>query len=230
MKRMRLPAIATAVVLAGSLLVGCGSSSTPDLSGLSATKLLAKAGTALAKEQYISLSGNITDNGGQTGLDLSYVGADSHGTITLKGAELELQTVAGKTYFKPSDSFWKAQMGANATSVIKLIKGRWIIADPTNQSFGQLIQLANKDFITKDVLAPAGTVTKGKETKINNILCIPLTTKTGTLYLDAKTARPVEIVGNGSGGTGKADFSYDKVDAPVPPATSDTVDLASLTK
>jgi hypothetical protein len=229
MKPPRIPAIATAVVLAGAVLAGCGSSSS-DLSGLSATTLLSKATTQLAKEPYITLRGDITDSGGQTGLDLSYVGDDSHGTITLKGAELELQTVAGQTYFKPSDSFWKAQMGANAVSVIKLINGRWIIADPTNQSFGQLIQLASKDFVTKDVLDPSGTVTKGKETRINDILCIPLKTKDGTLYLDAKTARPVQIVGNGSGGTGKADFSYDLVDAPTAPAKKDTVDLSSLTK
>jgi hypothetical protein len=230
MSRTRLTAILTALLLGGAALAGCGSSGGgSDLTGLSTTKLLDKAVAQVKKEKYVKISGKINDKGQETGLDLSYVGSDSHGTITLESTTLELETVAGKTYFKPSDAFWRKQMGAkNAAQVIKLINGRWIVADSSNQSFAQLIELASKDFVTKEILNPDSKVTKGKVTKVSGVECIPLETADGTLYVDKENARPVQIVGKGSEGKGTADFSYDKIDAPTAPAKDQQVDLSKL--
>jgi hypothetical protein len=232
MRPTRVLAILTALVLGGAVLAGCGGSSGgggADLSGLSTKTLLQKAVAQVKKEKYVSISGSIDDQGQQTGLALDYVGADSHGTITLEGTTLELETVGGKTWFKPSDAFWNKQMGAkSAAQVIKIINGRWIIAQASNQSFSQLIELASKDFITKEILNPDSTVTKGSVTKVKGVEVIPLKTTDGTLYIDRSNARPVQIVGNGSQGKGTATFSYDKIDAPTAPAAKDQVDLSKV--
>jgi hypothetical protein len=230
MPRTRLTALIAAALLAGSaVLAGCGSSGSDDLTGLSTSKLLDRAVAQVKKEKYVQISGKITDQGEETGLDLSYIGEESRGTITLAGATLELETVDGTTYFRPSDAFWKKQMGAkSAAQVIKVINGRWIVADAKNDSFAQLIELASKDFVTKEILDPDSKVTKGKVKKVNGVECIPLETKDGTLYVDKATARPVQIVGGGSSGKGTADFSYDKQDPPTAPAADEQVDLSKL--
>jgi hypothetical protein len=231
MRPTRLTAILTALALGGAALAGCGGSSSggKDLSDLSTTQLLDRAVAQVKKEKYVSVSGKIDDQGQETGLDLNYVGDDSRGTITLEGTTLELETVGGKTWFKPSDAFWNKQMGAkSAAQIIKIIDGRWIVAEASNQSFAQLIELASKDFVTKEILDPDSKVTKGKVTKVKGIDVIPLKTTDGTLYLDKSNARPVQIVGNGSQGKGTADFSYDKIDPPTAPAAKDQVDLSKI--
>jgi hypothetical protein len=232
MRPTRLAAILTALTLGSAALTGCGGSSSggdSDLSGLSTTKLLDRAVAQVKKEKYVSVSGKIDDQGQETGLDLDYVGADSHGTITLEGTTLELETVGGKTWFKPSAAFWNKQMGAkSAAQVIKVINDRWIVVDPANKSFAQLVELASKDFVTKEILHPESKVTKGKVTKVKGIEVIPLKTTDGTLYLDKSNARPIQIVGTGNQGKGTADFSYDKIDAPTAPAAKDQVDLSKI--
>lgn len=228
MSRNRIPAILTALLLGLALLSGCGSSK-DDLSGLSTSKLLSKASAQVKNAKYVKIAGKVENSGNETALDLSYVGKDSHGTITLGGTTLELESVDGTTYFKPSDDFWKQQMGAkNAAQIIKVIDGRWIIADPKNQNFAQLVELASRDFVTKEILKPDSKVTKGKGKSVNGVDCITLDTSSGTLYLDQENARPVQIVGKGSDGAGKADFSYGKIDAPTAPAKDEQVDLAQL--
>jgi hypothetical protein len=226
MNRMRALAILVAVLLAATGLSACGSSS--DVSGLSTTKLLAKAKTAVKKEKYVSLKGTIKQSTNETGIDLNYIAKDSHGTITVQGAGMELETVAGKTYFKPSDEFWKAQMASSASAIIKLINGRWIVADPSNSSFKQIVDIAARSFVTDQILDPAGKVKKGKEKKVNGIDCIALTTSDGTLYLDKSDGKPVQIVGTGKEASGKADFTYDKIPAPKAPSKAQTVDLSQL--
>jgi hypothetical protein len=233
MRPTRLTAMLSALALGGAVLVGCGGGGGgggggDDLSGLSTSKLLAKAVAQVKAAKYVRISGKINDQGQDTGLDLSYVGKDSRGTITLEGATVELETVGGKTWFKPSDAFWNKQMGAkSAAQVIKLVNGRWIVAAAGNQSYAQLIELASRDLITKEILDPDSKVTKGKVTKVDGVEVIPLKTTDGTLYLDKETARPVQIVGSGSS-KGTANFSYDKIDAPTAPAAKDQVDLSKL--
>jgi hypothetical protein len=230
MTRLRTPALVLALALALTGLAGCGGSSQPksDLSKLSTTQLLAKAKKQIQNEKYVSVKGKISEKGTSTGIDLNYIDDDSHGVLTINGASVEIETVSGKTYFKPSNAFWKAQMGPSASQIIKLIDGRWIIADAKNASFQQLISLASRSFVTDQILDPSAKVTKGKGKKVDGVDCIALTTSDGILYLDRSTARPVQIAGATSQTKGTADFSYDKIDKPTAPSAKDSVDVSKL--
>lgn len=233
MTRLRTPALFLALGLALAGLAGCGgdtpsSTHKSDLSKLSTTQLLAKAKKQVEQEKYVSVKGKISQKGTTTGIDLNYVDDDSHGVLTINDASVQIETVAGKTYFKPSNAFWKAQMGPSATQIIKLINGRWIIADAGNASFQQLIDLASRKFITDQILDPSTKVSKGKQKTVEGVRCIALTTSDGILYLDRSNARPVQIAGADSGTTGTANFSYDKIAKPTAPAAKDSVDVSKL--
>lgn len=228
MKKTNRTVAALCALLLGVLLAGCGSSKS-SLSDLSSTALLRKASTAVSGKHYVSLTGRIDQSGNKTGLDLHYVGDDSYGRITLSNdAQLELKQVGDKTWFKPNDAFWKAQMSTGAAAVIKVIAGRWILADPSNKEFGQVLELADRDFLTQQMLDSSVTATKGKPTKVRGIDCIPLKLKNGVMYLDEDNALPVRVTGNQKSGSGVADFSYAKVSAPTAPAAKDQVDLSAL--
>ncbi|WP_310961152.1 hypothetical protein [Nocardioides terrisoli] len=235
MKKPQRTVTALCLVVLGALLAvllaGCGSSK-PDLTKLSVPALFHKASAAVAKKKYISLSGRIASSNGLagTGLDLHYVDGDSYGEITLgNGAQLRIESVGGKTWFKPNAAFWRAQMGKDAAAILRVIAGRWILANPDNANFGQVLQLASRDFIAKQVLDPKIPAAKGSVTTIAGTDCIPLRLKAGTLYLNASTALPVRVAGTGKSGSGAADFSYAKVSAPIAPTAKQQVDLSSLT-
>ena len=228
---MKRTITALVALLIAFSVAACGSSKS--LSGESTSTLLKKSRAAVAKEKYVSISGKINESGKATSIDLHYVGDDSYGTIVLAGATIQLESVDGKTYIKPNDTFWKQQLSAAQAKVVTgLIGGRWIIADTANSNFAQLISLSHRDFLTKDMLTPSSKtkVSKGKVTTVGGEKAIPLTLGESKLYLDDSTARPIQVSGSGGGSTGTAKFSYDKVDTPTAPAAKDQVDLAKLTK
>jgi len=212
----------------GLVLAGCGGSA-PSQAKLSSDQLLAKARAYVKSHQDVSLSGKIDQGGGETSLDLKYSGEDSFGTIKLSGATIDLESIGGTTYFKPSREFWTQQLPqAQADLVSKLIGDRWIIADPANANFAQLIEVSKRAFLTDTVLAPEGKAAKGKVTTISGIKAIPLTLTHGSIYLADSDARPLQIKGSGSGGSGTADFSYAKVTMPAAPTAKEQVDLSKL--
>lgn len=218
---------ATALVL-GLALTGCGGSGS-DLSGLSAKQLLSRATAALKKQPNVSISGRIGTTSSQTGLDLHYVGQDaSYGQLSLDQGSLRFEQVSGKTWLKPDAGFLRAQLGAGAAAVTQLIGDKWILADASNQAFSQLIQVANRDFVDSQVLSASGSVTKGANATVDGHKCLTLKTKTGTLYLDASSALPVQVAGTGGSGTGKARFDYGKLTAPTAPTADEQVDLNKL--
>ena len=226
MKRIIAVLVAVLVTLS---VAACGSSKS--LSNLSTSELLKKARAAVSAEKYVTVSGEIQESGKATSIDLHYVGDDSYGTIVLAGAKMQIEAVDGKTYFKPSNAFWKQQLSADQAKLVTgLIGDRWIIADSSNANFAQLIEVAQRTFLTKEVLTPdaKSKITKGKVTTVDGEKAIPLTVDTGKLYLADATARPIQVSGSGTGGSGTAKFSYDKLTAPSAPAANEQVDLAKL--
>lgn len=224
---MKRTVTALAALLVTALVAGCGG--TTSLSGLSTDALLKKARAQVTAEKYVRVSGTIQESGKDTSIDLRYVGDDSYGTIVLSGATMKIESVGGKTYFKPSAAFWKQQLSSDeATMVTKLIGDKWIVADPSNANFAQLIQVAKRTFLTKEVLTPSSKVTKGKVTTVAGTKAIPLTIQKGTLYLDDGTARPLQVRGAGTSGSGTATFSYGAIAAPTAPTAAQQVDLSKL--
>lgn len=212
---------------------GCGSSSSDkqDLSGLPASKLVAKAQKKLQTEPNLRVHGGISEQGQTISLDFSYLRKEAaHGTFSIGGADIELLKKGKQTWFKPSDAFWKAQLGAKAKVVIDKVKGRWIVADPSNPQLASLLQLSSRDFLKGQILSEKAKheAKKVGKRKIHGTQTIGVKAKDGTLYVSTTDARPVEITGGNSSSSGKMDFEYSKVAIPAAPSKSQQVDLSSL--
>lgn len=229
MRRSRPTAVLAVMVLLGLALAGCGGAPRQDLSGLTAAQLLAKATKALTGQRYVSVTGTIGTTATETALDLHYIGhSASYGSLTVPQGSIRFERVAGTTWLRPDAGFLKAQLGASAAPVIKLIGDKWILADPSNKAFAELNDVASRDFIDSQVLSPGSKVTRAAPATISGTRCLTLKTKTGTLYLDATTALPVQVVGMGGASVGRARFTYDHLDAPTAPPAAKQVDLSKL--
>ncbi|MDQ6934460.1 MAG: hypothetical protein M3130_04105 [Actinomycetota bacterium] len=208
---------------------GCGgATSDPGLSKLSAQQLLRKSQAYVGGNNPVRAKGTVSSTGERLGLDLSFSGSDSLGTITFNGADMDIERVGGAVYFKGSDSFWKAQAGAQAQQIITVINGRWIKADTSAAQLRGLLDLASRKFVTDQVLSPNGTVKKGAPKTVNGVDCLTLSTKDGSLYVDKQDAKPVELVGGSGSSSGKVDFTYTSVTMPSAPAAKDFIDFAKL--
>lgn len=235
MRRCRPPAplAAVAAVLAAlALLAGCsdhGGEAGADTVGMSSKQLLAKGDHALQNQRYVSIQGRIGTTSTRTGLELHYIGQNaSYGRLTLPQGSLRFERVGSTTWLQPDAAFLRAQLGDQAGPVTRLVAGKWIVADPGNQAFGELVQVASRDFVDSQVLSPEGKVRKGAPTTVGGERCLTLKTANGTLYLDASTFLPVRVSGTGSSAVGEADFSYVHLEAPAPPPTDKQVDLGKL--
>jgi hypothetical protein len=220
-----------ALLVAAALIAmtGCGGSSgdapkAKDLSALSATAILAKAKAQVAKESNVSIAA-AGDGTGEMALKFDYSGNDSAGTLTTDGGVLTLLNVDGVTYYKPDNAFWTYAAGAQATGIIAKVKGRWI--RPTaNSSFADFLKVAERSALSTQILTPKGTISKGRTKTVNGVTCIALEDgETGALYVDSKTARPIQIT---SKTDGALNFSYDAVDIPDAPTGADVVDEADV--
>lgn len=235
MRRCRPPLLAAllAGLLAGlMLLAGCGSGSgdaSPDVTAMTSKQLLARGNEALHHQRYVSIQGRIGTTATRTGLELHYIGQDaSFGRLTLPQGSLRFERVGSTTWLQPDAAFLRAQLGAQAAAVTRLVAGKWIVADPANQAFTELAQVASRDFVDSQVLSPEGAVHKGGVVTAGGTRCVTLKTANGTLYLDASTYLPVRVSGTGSSAVGEADFDYAHLQAPTPPPADKQVDLSKL--
>lgn len=235
MSRLHIPALLIAATMA---LTGCGASGSEDkgndagssdtkpkedLTNLSADELLAKSKKAATEAEVLTISGA----GSGLALDISYLENASTGTITLEGAEIKLLTVDGKSWIRGSDDFWKKQAPDQANQIITVINGRWIVADPANADFKDLISFGDRKFVTETLLVPDDEMVLGKPKTIDGVECLALSDgKNGNLYVAKDDGRPIQVAGETNEDMLK--FSYDEVDEPKAPAKDEIVDLGAL--
>jgi hypothetical protein len=246
MRRFRaaLRAALAAAVLVG-LLAGCTSatkssgtgassaaddstsaSAASDLSTLSAAELLARAKAAVNAADQVHLKSASKAGSGEVDFDLGFVKNDATGFLSIGGNKVAILVVAGTTYFKGTDAFWKAQAPTKAAAIITLINGRWIKANPNDSSSSALISLASRKSIVSTYLVPDGSTTKGAAQIINGVECLALQSKDGSLFVAKADARPVEI--QRAANQGSLTFSYDGVTIPSVPAASDVIDSGNI--
>lgn len=242
-RRLLLPSLALAATTA---LAGCGGSSDAKGSGdssssasasasaaadvtkgKSATEILTAAKTAVAKEEDVTVAGKIENEGQKIAIDMTYSGGDASGTLGIGPGKITVLRVGQKSWFKASDSFWKTQAAAQAQQIITIINGRWIVADSSGQ-FAPLLALASPDFLTKTVLDPSGTITKGKVSEVDKEKCQLLDSSNGSLCVATETGLPLQLSGAKDGSSGTLDFGYEKSTIPAAPKKADTVDFSQL--
>jgi hypothetical protein len=109
-----------------------------DVDRLSAAELFAEAKSAAAKADQLHVTGKADSDGDAVELDLSYAKTGTYGTVAIDGSKVTLLSREGHTWFKVGDDFWRKRLGARARTIIEVINGRWIKADPADRNFASL--------------------------------------------------------------------------------------------
>jgi len=233
MTRSRFAAVVAAAAL---VLAGCGGSDEPtptkpkvaeskkpDLSNLSAKKLLDKAKAAVKSEASISMKGDTKAEGSTMSVDMHYSDEDAWGTLSYDGAELRVLRL-DETFVKVNDSFWRSIGAPDAT--ITSVDGRWMNATG-DSGFEQFLGFAERSFLADEVLKPENKMTKGEPKTVEGVESLALVDgDDGTLYVAADDGRPIQIDFAGNGGF--VTFSYEDQETPKAPPASDVVKAPSL--
>lgn len=204
----RAPAAAPLVVLAVTLLSGCGSSS-PAGNG-AATKspaaILAQAKAAAAGAASVHVAGAIVAQGKPIALDMQLLsGKGGKGRITLEGLSIDVVQIGRFVYLKGSKAFYSHVAGPAAA---QLLQGKWLKASTAGSNFASLASLTNIGTLIDTTLASHGTLASAGTTTVegHKVVGVTDTGKGGTLYVAATgAAYPIEIVKSGASG-GKITF------------------------
>lgn len=207
---------------------GGSASSSTNAGSLSVSEILAKVKQNVQSADNLHVKGNAVDAGQKIGLDISYKGKDSFGTVTVSGNDLTLLTSGGASYFKASDEFWRAAAAANADTIISVIKGRWIKVAPTDTQFADLAALGDRTKLADDALTPDSLPTKGKDATVNGVDCLTLgIVNKSALYVEKSTLRPIQLHSTDSG-VGDLAFTYDAVTIPPAPTGAQVMTTKQL--
>lgn len=242
---MRVLATAT---LAVAVLGGCGKSTTTGsgsaenpkpskaadngVAALAPTEILSRSQAALAKAGSVHISGSGTSDGQTFKIDMKIQNKKgATGSLTLPvgsdqgpagGVQVNLLIVDQTAYIKPADpNFWTV-FGGGAPAVERL-KGKWVKAGVADEKLQFLVAFGDLTALSKDILKPQGSVTKGAQKEINGTKTIGLQdsgSDKGTFYIATEgEPLPVQLVQGGKD-TGTIDFlDYDQpVDVAAPPA------------
>lgn len=220
------------VVSSSHSTAASSASPSADLAALSADALFAKVKQTLGTKD-VHINGTATQGRQKISLDMSYVGQNASGSMTVDGGKLTLLTVDGATYFKADEAFWKSADPSEAKRIAALVGDRWIQIDPTDSSFTEMASMATRDFLTQDLLTPDGKIAKGDPKTIKGVNCLTLvdTSKTdgGYLYVDAADAKPIQVApAAGAKSGGELNFDYSPGAIPPTPAASDVLDFSAL--
>ncbi len=132
----RRAATAAVLVTTSASLVACGGDSETDATDDSSSAFAEQdgsairdaAGEAMGGLESLRVQGDLTVDGQEISLELAAsTGGDCTGTIGIDGAEAEVLSVDGESWFRPSEEFWQAQAGSQADQIIDLVDGRWVV-------------------------------------------------------------------------------------------------------
>jgi hypothetical protein len=220
-----------ALVLAATVLGGCGSSASSSsgngIASKTPTEAVAVAKVAADSASSVHVSGSIVSGGSPITVDLELLaGKGGRGRIAENGLSFDLIQVAGTAYIRGSPAFYSHFGGAAAA---QLFQGKWLKAPTSNGSFSTLGSLTNLSQLIDSALASHGTLQKGATTTANGRQVLPILDAShgGTLYV-ATTGKPYPIQITKSGTSG-GKIVFDRWNAPVTlVAPKNAVDLSRL--
>ncbi len=184
-----------------AILASSGGGGTPNAQQSDqAAALVASARRAIASASSVLVTGSV-DSGGQViGLRLKLVnGQGGEGTITARGASIQLIVVHRRGYMTTTAAGWRRLAGANGSEIAALFGGSWISLPPTGE-FSSLFKLTNQNVLFARLLTSHGIFVKGATTTLNGeqVIGVTNTATSGTLYIaTAGPPYPVEITRSG---------------------------------
>jgi hypothetical protein len=234
---MRITRVLMPLALAGAVLAGCGGdgnrpsapkSPAPTDNGVSAlppNEILQKAIAALQAAKSYDIKGDVDADGQRVYLHLKVSGKDLIGEISSQGAKVEVLSVAGQSYVRPDEAFWKANLGDRGPSVAELMGSRWAKLSATDKDFEELFKITDPS----QLLKPKGELSKGSTKRVPGGTAVGVVesgTDGGTLWV-ATIGEPYPLFLDGPEGKGHLTFSSFGASFPdiAPPGKSDVVDL-----
>jgi hypothetical protein len=212
--------LTTALVLAASVLAGCGSSVSTG-NGISAkapAEILLAAKSAAAGAATVHVAGSILSEGKPISLDMELVGSNGvgdsggRGRLTLGGLGIKLIAIDRSVYVKGNTAFYTHFAGATAA---RLLRGKWLKGSAAHGPLSSFASLADLGKVLDSTLADHGPLSRAATTTVNGQQAVGVTdaAKDGTLYVATSGAPyPLEIVKSGAG-AGK--IVFDRWNKPV---------------
>ena len=201
------------------------------VAALGPAAILKAAKAALTAAKSFHLQGKTNSGGETTGLDFKIDGTDVAGKMTMGGADVELLSVGGQHYMRPSSKFWTKYGGGakQGAAIAQLVGDRWVTVPASDKAFGSLFTVTD----VSELLKPDGKVTKGAVKEIDGTKAIGLAeggSDGGTLWV-ATVGKPYPLRLQGptaaDGGLTFSDFGATFADIKKPSATQ-VVDLSKL--
>lgn len=214
-----------ALAVAALVLTGCGSDKPKDngVAAKSATDIVAAAKAAVKAKGSVHVVGTGSLEGAAMTFDARIRTKDDAGTgtLTVKGARIDLVRLGDKLYIKGDQAFFTAQ-GLPATLVSR-VAGKWLVSAAGS---GPLADLGTF-FSLDELLKPEGTIEKGIRTTIHGRAVIEVKDTSqdnpGSLYVRTTGDPVVEQIT--SSGTDKATLDFTeygvKVDVTAPAGAVD---------
>ena len=229
--RRLLAAPALILLVLGSVLAGCGSSSSSGngVEAKSPAQILEATKAAASKATSVHISGTITSGGKPISLNMELLaGKGGKGTISQEGFTIQLVQTGGAVYINGSKAFYE-HVGGSAAA--QLLQGKWLKAPANSGELASLAELTNLSKLIDTALSNHGSIAKGAKATIEGQKAIGLndTSKGGTLYV-ATTGEPypLEITKAGKE-TGKV--VLDRWNKPVTlAAPAGAIDISKLQK
>ncbi|GAA0628199.1 hypothetical protein HPO96_36335 [Kribbella sandramycini] len=201
---------------------------TPDLSTLAAPALFAKAKGVAQTSSSFRVRGSFVDAEGKTSIDVHLTKTGGQGLFTTAGVPTRI-IVLGKTVYLQMTEKAVRQMAkedkvsaAETEVMVKLMSDKWIkLSQPKDSGFQALVELATRDTFIAGVFVPSGKLTKTAAKTVDGVPAIGLNDGEGTLWVDRRTAQPVQME---SGGEALRFSDFNRLTAPKAPPAADTLD------
>lgn len=246
----RRTAGAAALLAASAALVGCGddgddSSTGDEQTGGSASssafveqegaEIRDAAATAMGDLESLRVSGEVAVDGEEVSIEISTSrGGDCSGTVGFGGADAEVLSVDGQTWFRPSEEFWRASAGPQADQIIEVVDGRWVVLGE-DEGFAELCDL---DQLLEELLEDtdeATTYETGEVTDVDGTEAVAVVStdedgESSTGYIAVEEPHHLLLIERTEGDE-QGSVTFTDFDEPVEveaPADDETVDLDSL--
>ncbi len=191
------------------------------------TTILADAKAATAASETVRISGSVVEGGKRTSMNLVSSQGRGGGTVTTRGATIQIVVVPPNVYLKADKASWTKLAGTAAAG--QLLAGKWLQTTTADPDFASFAALLDASTLTQSLTA-TGTVAKGAVTNFHGKKAVPLKdgTKNGTLYVAASgTPYILGIVGTGAKKNNQVLFT-EYGSAKVPSAPTNAINLSQL--
>ncbi|MHB1499458.1 MAG: hypothetical protein ACYCXN_16305, partial [Acidimicrobiales bacterium] len=190
-----------------------------------AAQIFGDASAAMMHAKDFHISGGLHQGSQVVSLNLSMSPQGGGGSVSLRGATLQMVVTTKEIYMKADAQSWKTLAalgggaGAGTAAFTALLANRWIKAPVTNPQLGSFANLTFSTKFLKGVVANHGTqFTKGAETTWDGRSAIPLHDGANSTSVYIAVSSPhylLGVVATGAANSGSFKFT-DFGDAPMP--------------